>query len=138
MNKCMFIGNLGRDPEMAYLPDGTTIAKFSVAVSEKYKTKSGEKKETTEWINCVVFGKSADIVGQYLGKGDKIYVEGKQTTRSWEGNDGVKKYMTEIKVSNFEFLNTKGEKSNGQAAPASSGFDPYAGGGSLPEDDVPF
>ena len=100
INKALLIGNIGSDIEHRDAQNGT-MAKFSLATSEAWTDKSGERKETTEWHKIVVFGKLADIVGQYYKKGNRIYVEGKLQTRSWEGDDGQKRYTTEVVVNGF-------------------------------------
>ena len=100
INKAYIIGNIGSDVQHRDAQNGS-IASFSVATSETWTDKSGEKKENTEWHKIVVFGKLADVVGQYYKKGNKVYVEGKLQTRSWEGDDGVKRYTTEIVVNGF-------------------------------------
>lgn len=100
INKALLIGNIGSDIEHRDAQNGS-MAKFSLATSEAWTDKSGERKETTEWHKIVVFGKLADIVGQYYKKGNKVYVEGKLQTRSWEGDDGQKRYTTEIVVNGF-------------------------------------
>ena len=101
LNKCTFIGRLGKDVEMRYTPSGTAIANFSIAVSETWKDKAtGEKKEKTEWINCVAFGRTAEICGEYLTKGKQVYIEGKMQTDKYE-KDGVTKYSTKINVNPF-------------------------------------
>ena len=100
VNKAYIIGNIGSDIQHRDVSNGS-MASFSVATSETWKDNNGEKKETTEWHKIVVFGKLADVVGQYYKKGNKVYVEGKLQTRSWEGDDGQKRYTTEIVVNGF-------------------------------------
>lgn len=96
VNKVILIGNLGRDPEVRHLDSGQIVASFSIAVSETYKDRNtGERKESTEWINIVLWGNLAQIAEKYLKKGSRIYVEGKLKTRTWE-KDGVTKYITEV------------------------------------------
>lgn len=108
VNKAILIGNLGRDPETTYSQAGNAITKFSVATSESWNDKgSGEKREQTEWHNCVCFGRVAEIAGQYLTKGSKVYIEGKIQTSSWE-SDGVKRYRTEIVVRDLQMLGGRG------------------------------
>ncbi len=128
INKFIGIGNLGKDPEIKTFDSGNKLASFSVATSREWKDKeSGEKKSETEWINCVVWGKLADVVEQYVKKGNKIYIEGRLKTRSWE-KDGSTFYRTEIMVSNLVMLGSKSSdgSSNGpQEAP-------------IKEDDLPF
>ena len=99
INKVILVGNLGQDPEIRYTADGRPIATFSIATSEAWKDKnSGERREKTEWHRVVVFGKLAEICGQYLAKGRQVYIEGKLQTRKWQGQDGQDRYTTEVVV----------------------------------------
>lgn len=116
VNKAIVVGNLGRDPETRYSQSGDPITNFSVATSEKWKDKTtGDQRESTEWHNCVCFGRTAEIAGEYLAKGSKVYVEGQLKTSSWE-KDGQKHYRTEINVRDLKMLN-KVEASEQRAAP---------------------
>ena len=107
VNKAIIIGRLGRDPEVKYLNSGDPVASFSVATSESWKDKSGERKEKTEWHRVVAFRKLAEICGAYLSKGSQVYVEGKLQTREWE-KDGVKRSATEIVANEMRMLDPKG------------------------------
>ena len=110
INKCIFIGNLGKDPE-EMRNDNNSRTTFSMAVSESWKDKiTGERKEATEWINFVAFGKPAEIIGKYAKKGDKLYVDGKFQTRKFQNDAGETKYYTEIMVREFQFLSSKGDR----------------------------
>lgn len=109
MNKVILIGNLGKAPEVKHLQTGNTVTSFSLATSERYKNKAGEKVEETQWHNIILWGKQAEIAEKYLTKGSKICIEGKLTYRSWEDKDGNKRYVTEIVGSNFTILSTKHE-----------------------------
>lgn len=109
LNKVTIIGHLGRDPEVKYSQVGTSICNFTVATSEKYKDKSGEYQENTEWHRVVAFGRLGEICGEYLVKGKLVYIEGRLQTRSWEDKDGQKKYSTEI-VAREMLMLSKGEK----------------------------
>jgi len=110
INKVILIGNLGADPETRYLPDGNAVTNITIATSENWKDKeSGEKKERTEWHRVVFFGRLAEIAGQYLKKGSKVYVEGSLRTRQWE-KEGQKHYSTEIVVKEMQMLDSKGEQ----------------------------
>lgn len=100
VNKVMLLGRLGKDPEMATTPKGSRVTKFSLATSEKDK----DKKERTEWHNIVVWGKLAEVAGQYLAKGRQVFIEGKLQTRSWDDKNGQKRYMTEIVCTNLNFI----------------------------------
>lgn len=106
MNKVILTGHLGNDPEVRTLESGVKVASFSLATSERWKDKEGNKKEDTDWHNCVVWSPIAEIVEQYLKKGSHVLVEGKVKQRQYE-KEGEKKYVTEIKVDSFEFLDSK-------------------------------
>lgn len=103
LNKVQLIGTVGRDPETKYIPSGTAVAKFSLAMNERYKDKSGQWADKTEWSDIVCWAKLAEIVGQYVKKGGRVYVEGKLSTSSWE-KDGQKRYKTEIVASDIIML----------------------------------
>lgn len=109
MQKVIIIGRLGADPEVRYLKDGTAVANFTVATSERWKDKNGEKREKIEWIKLVVFGRLAEVCSEYLKKGSLAFFEGKLQTRSWEDRDGIKRYITEVKVSEVEMLGNRPE-----------------------------
>jgi len=103
LNKAIIIGNLTRDPELKSLPSGIPVATFSLATNRVWKDKEGNKQESVDYHNIVVFGRQAETTSQYLKKGSSALVEGRIQTRSWEGNDGVKKYMTEIVADRVQF-----------------------------------
>ena len=127
VNKVILVGNLGSDPEIKATSNGSSLANFSVATSERW-TKDGERQEKTEWHRVTAFGKLAEIVGQYVTKGSKVYIEGKIQTRSWETDSGEKRYATEIIARDLQMLDRAGETS-GQQSNASQ----------LPtDDDLPF
>lgn len=132
LNRWTGIGRLGKDPEVSYMPSGDAVAKFSIACSETYKGKDGEKKEATEWVNLVAFKKLAEVCGEYLKKGSRVYVEGKFTTRKW-GKDGQTRYATEIRIENMQMLDPKPEGAGRQrpelAEPPADQFQ---------DDDIPF
>jgi single-strand DNA-binding protein len=111
VNKFIGIGNLGKDPEMRFMPDGKAVCNFSIAISEKYKDKSGESKEVTEWVNVALFGKLAEIAGEYLKKGSKVYVEGKMKTEKYS-KDGIDRHTTKIIGEKMEMLNSKSESAD--------------------------
>ncbi|HIJ80292.1 MAG TPA: single-stranded DNA-binding protein [Desulfuromonadales bacterium] len=110
LNKAIIIGNLGKDPEIRATPSGQSVATFSVATSEKYKNKSGEMVEQTEWHKVVLWGRLADIAQQYLVKGKTVYIEGRIQTRKWEGKDGHDRYTTEIVGETMKMLGGKGDR----------------------------
>ncbi len=118
LNKAMLIGNLTRDPEIRTTPQGTSVASFSIATNFVWTDQSGQKQEKAEYHNIVAWRKLADIIGQYLKKGSKIYIEGRLQTRDWTGQDGIKRYRTEIIAENMIMLDSKG--SNYQAPAAKS------------------
>jgi single-strand DNA-binding protein len=116
VNKWIGIGNLGRDPEVRYLPNGDAVANIAVACTDKWKDKqTGEQKEHTEWVRVSFFGKLAEIAGQYLVKGSSIYIEGSLHTRKYTDKDGVEKYSTEIKGQSMQMLGSRqGGEGGGQ------------------------
>ncbi len=108
LNQCNFIGRLGNDPEVRYMPDGKAAATISIGCSEKWKDKqTGEPKERTEWVRCVSFGKLAEIMGEYLRKGSLVYISGKMQTKKWQGNNGQDRYTTEVVISEMKMLGSK-------------------------------
>ena len=109
LNKVILIGRLGANPEIRYTPDGTPVANFNLATTEIFTNKNGEKVSQTEWHRVVVFGKLAEIVGEYYTKGRKVYVEGKLRTRSWEDREGNKRWTTEVVANNLFILDSKGD-----------------------------
>jgi single-strand DNA-binding protein len=119
LNKAIVIGNLTRDPEMRALPSGVKVASFSVATNRVWKDKNGVKQENVDYHNVVVFGRQAEITGQYLKKGGSVLVEGRMQTRSWDDNAGVKKYRTEIIAERIQFGPRKEGSSAGYSAPQS-------------------
>lgn len=112
LNKVQLYGNLTRDPEVKALPSGQQVANFSVATNRSFRTKEGERQEQTEYHNVVAFGRTAEVIGQYLKKGRPVFVEGRLQTRSWEA-DGKKNYRTEIIVENFQFGPSAGQREGG-------------------------
>lgn len=108
INKAIILGNLGNDPEVRYLPNGDAVANITVATSESWTDKqSGEKKEQTEWHKVTFYGRLAEVVGEYLRKGSKVYVEGKLQTRKWTDQQGIERYTTEIKASDMQMLDAQ-------------------------------
>jgi single-strand DNA-binding protein len=163
INKVILVGHLGRDPEVRYTQDGRPICNFTMATTEQWKDKnSGEKREKTEWHRVVVFGKLAEICGEYLSKGRQVYVEGRLQTRKWQGQDGQDRYTTEVVIDQrgtMQMLGSRDSAGGGggggyrQGAPSGGGggygqgaTTPSGGGGgdygqpSYPdnEDDIPF
>lgn len=131
INRAMILGNLTRDPEIKSLPSGIKVATFSLATNRTFKDSQGKKQEATEYHNAVAFGKVAEIIAQYSKKGSSLYVDGRIQTRSWDAQDGTKRYRTEIVVENFQF----GPRSSGMPGDYKK---PEENGPSLPnEEDVP-
>ncbi len=122
VNKVILVGNLGRDPEIRYLPSGDPVANVTIATSSKYKSKTGEMVEETEWHRVTFFGKLAEIVGQYLKKGRSVYVEGRIKTRKYTDKDGIEKYATDIIANEMQMLGSR----EGMGEPSS---DDEGGGG---------
>lgn len=123
VNKVILVGNLGRDPEVRYMPNGEAVCNFSIATTENWKDKSGVKQEKTEWHNIVLYRRLAEIAGEYLKKGRPVYIEGRLQTRKWE-KDGVTRYSTEIVGDQMQMLGSKGD----------SGGASYDGDQSAPDD----
>jgi single-strand DNA-binding protein len=155
VNKVILVGNLGKDPEVKYTPQGTPVAKLTVATNERYKDKDGNWQDRTEWHNIVLWQRLAEIAGEYLKKGGKVYIEGRLQTRSWDDKQtGQKKYMTEVVANDLVLLGGRGEGSGGgdfgggssraASAGASNNFDQRtpepepAGAGPITDDDIPF
>ena len=129
INKVILIGNLGKDPEMRYMPDGSAIASFSIATSESWKDKqTGENKERVEWHNITCFKRLAEIVGEYLKKGSQVYIEGRLQTEKWQDKNGQDRYTTKIIANDMQMLGGRGQNSADSTPPATPGI----------EDDQPF
>lgn len=145
VNKAIIIGNLGQTPEMKYLTNGDAVCNISIATSESWKDKNtGEKQERTEWHRVVMFRRLAEIAGQYLKKGSKVYVEGKLQTRKWEDQKGIERYTTEIVASQLQMLDSRGGDQQQQNTflpgntTTSNDVVPASNGGEGFDDDIPF
>lgn len=156
INKVILIGNLGRDPEVRFTPSGQAVANFSIATSESWTDKSsGQKQEKTEWHRIVVWGKLAELCGEYLKKGRQCYVEGRLQTREWTDKEGKKNYTTEVVANTVQFLGGAGggaggprgdgggggggfQRGGNDAGPSSGGGGGDDFGGPPPADDIPF
>jgi single-strand DNA-binding protein len=137
VNKVILVGNLGRDPEVRYTQSGTPVANFTMATTERWNDPtSGERKEKTEWHRIVVWGKQAEIAGEYLRKGRQVYVEGSLQTREWTDREGNKRQTTEVRAQRFQMLGRPGD-SEASPAPETSSAVADSGGG-FEEDDIPF
>lgn len=141
VNKVILVGNVGADPEVKYTPSGIPIGKFSLATNERFKNKSGEWQDRTEWHNIVAWQRLAEIVGEYVSKGSKVYIEGKLQTSSWgDQRSGEKKYRTEIVARDIVLLGLR-ENGNSKPEPATNGeqHEPDdAGSGEITDEDIPF
>ena len=134
VNKVILVGNLGKDPEIKYTPSGTAVAKFSLATNEGYKDKSGQWQDRTEWHNIVAWQRLAEIVGEYVKKGSKVYIEGRLQTSSWDDKEtGQKKYRTEIIANDLVLLDRRGDvgDSEGGSRGFSRGASASGGGGNF-------
>jgi len=146
VNKAILVGNVGKDPEVKFLPSGSAVANFTLATSERFKDKSGEFQERTEWHNLVVYDRLAEIVRDYVKKGAKLYVEGRIQTRSWDDKQsGQKRYMTEIFVRDLVLLSGRGEGDGGGGSRSSSydqrppaHADELVQSTEITDDDIPF
>lgn len=127
VNKCIFIGNLTTDPDIKTMPNGEHIANFSIALNERYRNKDGNVVENVEYVRIVFWQRQAEICGQYLKKGSKVYVEGKLKTRKWTDQHGVERYSTEIHGNNLQMLDSwQGQNNEQQAKPQSAASSNYA------------
>jgi single-strand DNA-binding protein len=134
VNKVILIGNLGKDPEVRFTPNGKALAKFPVATSERWTDQQGQKQERTEWHNVVVWGKQAETCGQYLAKGRQVFVEGSIRSRQYDDKDGNKRYITEIVARDVRFLGSggRGPTEGPVSVPPGEDVGPPA------DDDIPF
>ncbi len=138
LNKVMLIGNLGKDPEVRFTASGQAVASFSLATSEKFKGKTGEWEERTEWHNITLWGKLAEIAGEYLSKGKTIYVEGRLQTRKWQDKSGNDRYTTDVVGDKMQMLSPKGERSGGETPSAPKTGSSHYEEPPFQDDDIPF
>ena len=117
VNKVIIVGRLGQDPEVRHMPNGKAVANFTVATSDNRTDQQGQKQERTEWHRVVIYGKFAEIAGQYLHKGSKVYLEGKLQTREWQDQQGQKRYMTEIICHEMQMLDSRQNEAQPQTTP---------------------
>lgn len=139
VNKVILVGNVGKDPEVKYTPSGTALAKFSIATNERFKDKSGEWQDRTEWHNVLAWERLAEIVGEHVHKGSKIYIEGRLQTSSWEDRQsGEKKYRTEIVARDLVLLGSRdgAEPETGDSHRERETV--HAGSGEITDEDIPF
>lgn len=149
LNKVLLIGNLGKDPELRYTPDGLAILSFPIATTEYFNDKSGSKTERTTWHNITVFGKMGQSIANYLTKGKQVFIEGRIRTSSYDDKEGIKRYKTDIVATNIVLLGAKGgggevteegnrTEGNNYAAKEGNSESGYGGAGSQEDDDIPF
>jgi single-strand DNA-binding protein len=152
LNQCNFIGRVGKDIELKQMPNGNGVANFSIACSDDYKDKNGQKVEQTNWINVVAFGKLAEIIGQYVRKGSNIFISGKQVTRKWQDQTGNDRYTTEIVANDMQMLDSKQDNqqpgsaarqqpqqnNQGFQAPQDPGTKPHLPASDEFDSDIPF
>lgn len=146
VNKVILIGNLGKDPEVRYMPSGEAITNINIATTDNWKDKSGEKQERTEWHKIAFFGKLAEIAGEYLKKGNPVYIEGRLQTRKWQDKEGKDRYTTEIVAEKMQMLGGRGggtdasyaPESAPRTSPAATGEKPAGGDFNDFDDDIPF
>lgn len=150
VNKVILIGNLGKDPELRYIPNGDAVASFSLATTDQWKDTNGEKKEHTEWHRCVAWRRLAEVIGEHAKKGTQMYIEGKLQTRKWQDKDGQDRYTTEIRGDEMKMLGSR--QGMGDAPPRESAGAPAAAPAGRPaatpaasssgfgdmDDDIPF
>ncbi len=146
INKVILIGRVGRDPEIKYTPNGSPVAKFSLATDESYKDRNGEQQRRTEWHNIVAWSKLAEICGEYLTKGKQIYIEGSIRSRQWEDQSGNKRTSYEIVARTMQMLGSRADSERGASAPASQERasqeratpPPPPSDDAITDDDIPF
>jgi single-strand DNA-binding protein len=148
VNKAILVGNLGRDPELRKTQNGQAVCNFTLATSETWNDKNGERVERTEWHRIVAWGRVGELCHQYLAKGRTVYVEGRIQTREWEDKDGHKRYTTEINATTVNFIGARGGSAGGESGPGGFSEGPIGRGGDAPsgasggpppmDDDIPF
>lgn len=139
VNKVILVGNLGRDPEVRYMPNGDPACNFSVACTDSWKDKSGQKQERTEWVRIIIFGKLADIAGQYLKKGSSVYLEGRLQTRTWTDKEGHERQTTEVVADRMQMLGGRPSETSASGVSQPQSNEQSAGGSfDTLDDDIPF
>lgn len=131
VNKVIVLGNLGKDPDLRHLPNGDAVCNFSLATTESWKDKEGNKQDKTEWHNVVIFRKLAEIAGEYLKKGRPVYIEGRLQTRKWQDKEGKDRYTTEIVADQMQMLGSREEAKEVAKTSTPANFDDM-------ESDIPF
>jgi len=131
VNKVIVLGNLGKDPDLRHLPNGDAVCNFSLATTESWKDKDGNKQDKTEWHNVVIFRKLAEVAGEYLKKGRPVYIEGRLQTRKWQDKEGKDRYTTEIVADQMQMLGSRDEAKEVAKTSTPANFDDM-------ESDIPF
>jgi single-strand DNA-binding protein len=145
VNKAILIGRLGKDPELRYTSSGKAVANFTIATNERWTSQDGQKQESTTWHNIVAWGRQAEVIKEYLGKGRQVYIEGRIDNRSYDDKEGNKRYISEVIVQNFQFIGDRGDSGGGGSYDRSDNNQQSASvppeppsGGASDDDDLPF
>jgi single-strand DNA-binding protein len=142
-NKCILVGNLGRDPELRYTPQGTPVCSFTIATNEKRKDRAGENQDVTTWFRVTLWGRQAETASQYLSKGRPVYIEGRLRVEEWTDKDGKQRYTLEVHATDMQFIGGRGDEGGGgqssrSEAPSGGGRSEPSGGEDIADDDIPF
>jgi len=141
VNRIILVGNLGRDPELRYTPQGTPVCSFTLATNERRKDRAGENQDVTTWFRVTLWGRQAETASQYLSKGRPVYIEGRLRMEEWTDKDGKQRYTLEVNATDMQFIGGRGDEGAGSSAraesPASGRSEP-AGGDDISDDDIPF
>jgi single-strand DNA-binding protein len=141
-NKLILVGNLGRDPELRYTPQGTPVCSFTLATNERRKDRAGENQDVTTWFRVTLWGRQAETASQYLSKGRPVYVEGRLRVEEWTDKDGKQRHTLEVHATDMQFIGGRGDEGGGQSsrpdAPSGGKNEPSGGGEDISDDDIPF
>jgi single-strand DNA-binding protein len=144
-NKLILVGNLGRDPELRYTPQGTPVCSFTLATNERRKDRAGENQDVTTWFRVTLWGRQAETASQYLSKGRPVYVEGRLRVEEWTDKDGKQRHTLEVHATDMQFIGGRGDEGGGQSPRAESSTgasggrsEPSMGGEDISDDDIPF
>ncbi|HEX8635036.1 MAG TPA: single-stranded DNA-binding protein [Pyrinomonadaceae bacterium] len=140
-NKIIVVGNLGRDPELRYTPQGTPVCSFTLATNERRKDRAGENQDVTTWFRITLWGRQAETASQYLSKGRPVYIEGRLRVEEWTDKDGKPRHTLEVHATDMQFIGGRGDEAAGagvRAEPTASGRGEPTGGDDINDDDIPF
>jgi len=140
-NKIILVGNLGRDPELRYTPQGTPVCSFTLATNERRKDRAGENQDVTTWFRVTLWGRQAETASQYLTKGRPVYIEGRLRVEEWTDKDGKQRHTLEVHATDMQFIGGRGDDSGVPTArtePSTSGRSEPSGGDDISDDDIPF